>query len=370
MTRSTLLGCIAGLLMSLDGLEFVMSRTGLLDIFLMFFVLASFGCLVIDRDVSRARLAGAVAARGTSGVGPGIGIHWWRVAAGFFIGCACSCKWDAIWYLIAFTALSVAWDVGARRAAGIGHFWRGALARDGKWLPLTFGVLPLAVYITSWTGWFASSAGYDRNYATAQGIHTPVLSALYSLYEYHVQMLQFSVGLHTHHPYESQPWDWLVLSRPVAYYYSAPSSGAVCSVSPHCSQEVLAIGTPAIWWASIPALIFCLFWWLLHRDWRAGAVVLAVSAGWLTWFPFVSRTKFYYYATEFEPFIILAIVLCLGLIIGAARASAPRRSIGAAVGGAYLLVVLLNFVYLYPILAGKVIPYTAWLSRMWYHGWI
>ena len=92
MTRSTLLGCIAGLLMSLDGLEFVMSRTGILDIFLMFFVLASFGCLVIDRDVSRARLARAVAARGTSGGGPGIGIHWWRVAAGFFIGCACACK--------------------------------------------------------------------------------------------------------------------------------------------------------------------------------------------------------------------------------------------------------------------------------------
>jgi dolichyl-phosphate-mannose--protein O-mannosyl transferase len=370
MTRSTLLGCIAGLLMSLDGLEFVMSRTGLLDIFLMFFVLAAFGCLVIDRDVSRARLARAVAARGASGAGPGIGIHWWRVAAGFFIGCACACKWDAIWYLVAFVALALAWDVGARRAAGIGHFWRGALLRDGKWLPLTFGVLPLAVYIASWTGWFASSLGYDRNYAVAQGFRTPVLSALYSLYEYHVQMLQFSVGLHTHHPYESQPWDWLVLSRPVAYYYSAPTSGAGCGVAPHCSQEVLAIGTPAIWWAAIPALIFCVFWWLLHRDWRAGAVILMVAAGWLTWFPFVSRTKFYYYSTEFEPFLIMAIVLCLGLIIGAARASAPRRSIGAAVSGAYLLVVLLNFVYLYPILAGKVIPYTAWLSRMWYHGWI
>ncbi|HEY6315143.1 MAG TPA: phospholipid carrier-dependent glycosyltransferase, partial [Streptosporangiaceae bacterium] len=34
MTRSTLLGCVAGLLMSLDGLEFVLSRTGILDIFL------------------------------------------------------------------------------------------------------------------------------------------------------------------------------------------------------------------------------------------------------------------------------------------------------------------------------------------------
>ena len=57
MTRSTLLGCIAGLLMSLDGLEFVLSRTGILDIFLMFFVLAAFGCVLIDRDISRARLA-------------------------------------------------------------------------------------------------------------------------------------------------------------------------------------------------------------------------------------------------------------------------------------------------------------------------
>ena len=60
MTRSTLLGCVAGLLLALDGLEFVMSRTALLDISVMFWVLAAFGCLVIDRDRSRARLAAAV----------------------------------------------------------------------------------------------------------------------------------------------------------------------------------------------------------------------------------------------------------------------------------------------------------------------
>jgi dolichyl-phosphate-mannose-protein mannosyltransferase len=60
VTRSTLLGCVAGLLLSLDGLEYVLSRTGILDIFLMFFVLAAFGAMLIDRDVSRARLATAV----------------------------------------------------------------------------------------------------------------------------------------------------------------------------------------------------------------------------------------------------------------------------------------------------------------------
>ncbi len=125
MTRLTLLGCIAGLLMSLDGLEFVMSRTGLLDIFLMFFVLASFGCLVIDRDVSRARLAQAVAARGTSGAGPGIGIHWWRVAAGFFIGCACACKQDAV--LVPLRVRRPGPRVGRRGAARGGN--RPLLAR-------------------------------------------------------------------------------------------------------------------------------------------------------------------------------------------------------------------------------------------------
>ena len=87
----------------------------------------------------------------------------------------------------------------------------------------------------------------------------------------------------------------------------------------------------------------------------------------------MSRTKFYYYALEFEPFLILAIVLCLGLILGQATASALRRSVGAGIAGAYVLCVLLMFWYFYAILAGKVIPYHDWYSHMWYRigrGWI
>ena len=83
MTRSTLLGCIAGLLMSLDGLEFVLSRTGILDIFLMFFVLAAFGCVRhrpghLPRPGSPNGSRAGRAAR----AGPRLGIRRWRVAAG------------------------------------------------------------------------------------------------------------------------------------------------------------------------------------------------------------------------------------------------------------------------------------------------
>jgi dolichyl-phosphate-mannose--protein O-mannosyl transferase len=139
-------------------------------------------------------------------------------------------------------------------------------------------------------------------------------------------------------------------------------------------QEVLAIGTPILWWTSILALLFCLGWWLARRDWRAGAVLLGVAAGWLPWFLFADRTQFYFYAVVFVPFLVLSITLCLGLVTGSARASAARRAVGASLAGAYLLGVLLDFAYMYPVLAAKVISYAAWLSRMWYHpgghGWI
>ncbi len=380
MTRSTLLGCVAGLLMSLDGLEFVLSRTGILDIFLMFFVLAAFGCIVIDRDISRAALAEGVARRVGGPVGPRLGIRRWRVAAGIFLGLAVATKWDAVWYIVGFAALGTAWDIGARRAAGLASFVRGAF-RETLWLPVTFVVIPLAVYLASWSGWFATGTGYDRDYAQQHGVNIPVISPLYSLFEYHLQAIGFGVGLKTPHPYQSQPWDWLAMTRPVAFFYEC-YTGPVAGPAHYCpkgyagsewSQEVLAIGTPAIWWGSMLALLFCLGWWLLHRDWRAGAVLLGVIAGWLPWFPLVSRTKFYYYALEFEPFLILSIVLCLGLILGPATAGVLRRSIGAGVVGAYVLTVLLMFWYFYSILAAKVIPYPEWLSHMWYRigrGWI
>src|SRR5512140_1795469 len=204
MTRSTLLGCIAGLLMALDGLEFVLSRTGILDIFLMFFVLAAFGCVVIDRDVSRARLA-ELAARQPGGPagGPRLGLRRWQLAAGVFLGLAVGTKWNAAWYILGFALLFLAWEIGARRAAGLKSFVRGAF-RETVWLPLTFVVVPLAVYIASWSGWFATSTGYDRDYAQAHGVHTPVISALYSLYEYHKEAIGFGLGLSTRHAYQSQ----------------------------------------------------------------------------------------------------------------------------------------------------------------------
>ena len=47
---------------------------------------------------------------------------------------------------------------------------------------------------------------------------------------------------------------------------------------------------------------------------------------------------------------MIAITLCLGLIIGPTDATPGRRAIGAVIVGAYLLLVLANFAFMYPVL--------------------
>src|SRR5215469_16139563 len=192
MTGSTMLGCVAGLLLALDGLELVLSRTAILDIFVMFWVLAAFGLLVIDRDRTLARLEEAAAAAGPQDLaGPALGVRWLRIAAGLCLGAAVASKWTGIYFLIAFAALAVAWDMGARRAAGYPDWLAGGVRSDVKWLPAWFLAVPAVVYTVSWSGWFATSDGYDRNWAAAAGNHTPVWSTLDSWYQYNHWMLQF-----------------------------------------------------------------------------------------------------------------------------------------------------------------------------------
>ena len=54
-------------------------------------------------------------------------------------------------------------------------------------------------------------------------------------------------------------------------------------------------------------------------------------------------------------------------------ASLRRRAIGSGVAGVYVLAALVIFWYFYPLLSFEVIPYSDWLSHIWYRigrGWI
>ncbi len=373
--RSTLLGTLASVLLCFDSLEFVMSRTALLDTMVMFFALAAFGALLIDRDRARARLGPRVIAGGGAGrFGPGQGLRPWRLAAGLALGMACASKWNGLWFVAAFGLMSVLWDVGARRAAGARRPFLGALARDGVPAFASLVIVALVVYLASWTGWFLSDAkhAYFRDWAAHNGGGWPFPGgqALRSLWHYHVEAYTFDVNLHSFHPYSANPWSWIVLGRPISYFYEGPKLGRSGCTAAQCSQAILAVGNPVIWWGAVLAIAVLVGLWAGRRDWRAGAILAGIVAGYLPWFNYQARTIFYFYAVAFTPWLVLADTMVLGLILGPPGASPRRRAWGASIAGALVLLTVVVFWWLLPILTAQVIPYRQWQLRMWLPSWV
>ena len=381
VSRSTLVGGIAGLLLTFDGLAFVMSRVALLDIFLAFFVVAAVACLAADRDWMRGRLADHLQARGLPDLGGRYGplllVRPWRIAAGVCFGLAVGSKWNALYLLAAFALLSLAWDVGARRLAGAG--WRSttAVLKDGVPAFVSLVVVSALVYTASWAGWLATSGGYDRQWGAQHPDATSVrlLGAdLASLLQYQRDIYGFHTGSFINsatHSYRADPAGWLVVARPIgidAVNGIAPGTDG-CLGPDNCIRVISGIGTPVLWWAAVFALGAAVLFWVGGRDWRFGIPVVGVLSGWLPWFSHDTRPLFFFYAIAIIPFSVMAVALCLGKILGP-RSGGDRRMVGAIVGGAFVALVAANFAYLYPILTDTLLPYPAWLSRMWFRSWI
>ena len=381
VSRSTVLGGLAGLLLAFDGLAFVMSRTALLDVFVAFFTVAAVACLAADRDWFRSRLADHLQRSGVPDLGrrfgPALVVRPWRIGAGLCFGLALGTKWNALYVLAAFALLSLAWDVGARRLAGAGPRATLAIVRDGVPAFVSLVVLSGLVYLASWARWFATSGGYDRQWGAEHpeaGTAKILGSALASWLHYQRDIYNFHTGSfinHAQHAYRANPSGWLVLARPIGIdAVNGIKPGTDGCVGPdNCIRVISGIGTPALWWVAIFALIAALLLWVGARDWRFGIPVVGVLSGWLPWFNYDSRPLFFFYAIMIIPFSVMAVALVAGRVLGDAR-SGDRRMIGGIIVGAFVALVAANFAYLYPILTDALLPYPRWLSRMWFKSWI
>jgi dolichyl-phosphate-mannose--protein O-mannosyl transferase len=432
MFRSTLLGCVAGIFLSFDGLAFVMSRTALLDGIQMFFILAGFSALVVDRDKTREKFADWREERGPgllafNEFGPRLGLRPWRLLAGLCLGLATATKWNGVMFLAAFMVLSLLWDAGARRAVGVRYpafvtltviavpvipailvvagvpkaaalvvlvagivmavialqmvgllkpfAWRRAL--EPVWSLLSMPVLGVGVFVASYAGWLFRTelgGGYYRTWADGHpsSIWPTWTNPLRSLWYYLGQQFSFNTTLESGHPYMSNPWSWFVMGRPVAFYWDTPhvgQNGCTASMG-SCASEVLALGNPLLWWFATGSIFYLLWRWIARRDWRAASILTGIAAGVGLWLWYAQRTIFSFYAVSFTPFMVLVATLAVGGILGRADGPPNRRVWGSAVAGTIVVGAVALFVYFYPIYSGQTIQYSDWSNHMWLPSWI
>ncbi|ASR38068.1 dolichyl-phosphate-mannose--protein mannosyltransferase [Prauserella marina] len=378
LTRSTLLGAVAGVLVICDGVLHLQSRMGMLDIFIALFVLAAFGTLLMDREQVRQRLAVAVREGwvGETPFGPKLGFRWWRFGTGVLLGLATAIKWSGMYWVLAFGLLCVIFDVTARKAAGVARPWAGMLRRDLAPALWSIGAVAVLAYLSTWWAWFASETATDRNYTEINGVADGpfgfVPAALRSLVLYTFNVLDFHESLATPdgdpHPWESKPWTWPMGLRPMLYSYASGETTTGCGES-ECVRATMLVGTPAMWWLALPVLGWGLWRSIFRADWRYAAVLVGYAAGLLPWFVNLDRQMYFFYATPMAPFLILGLTLVLGQILGTARSGFERRGTGLLVVALYVGLVVANFVWLWPILNGDAITMDRWQAELWLPSW-
>ena len=305
--NSIFLSSTAAVLMALDGLALVMSRVALLDIFLIFFILLAFYFTLTN--------------------------NLWL--SGVAIGLAGASKWSGFFVIPLIIALTINWK----------NFQLSILLRR----LVQFILTPLGVYFITWSGWILNSNGWGRQLGG---------NLFSSLRKYHIEILGFHRDLAEKHAYNANPWSWLVLGRPTSFYYESPKDCGAAS----CAQEILAIGTPVLWWAGVFAIAVTAGLFIVSKD-RIAAFILAGIAGtYLPWFLIQGRTMFYFYAISILPFLILALIYTFNWAL---KYKDYRKYIGI-----FIIVVAINFIYFLPIFLGIQIPYADWLDRMWLPSWI
>ncbi|MEY2768634.1 MAG: hypothetical protein RL359_270 [Actinomycetota bacterium] len=320
--RNSYLTIAASALMAMDGLALVHSRTALLDIYLSFFIL-----LATYFFLAR--------------------WHWW---AGFALGLAVSTKWSALYFLAHFGLVAL--------YRVFSHNTGRDLIKPTFRTVSQYALLPITIYITSWSGWFISSRGWARDYSN---------NVLASFIYYHSQMLGFHTGLVEKHSYQANPWSWLIMGRPTSFYYETPKN---CG-SDNCSQEVLALGTPLLWWLATIALSVVIGFWIRsivtkRYEPPLNLIVAGITAGYLPWFFFQERTVFTFYAIVFQPFLILALIYCAYLLL----AQFENRRNSYLVMAFIAVAILINFIFFLPLYTGDVITYDSWQARMWLPSWV
>jgi dolichyl-phosphate-mannose--protein O-mannosyl transferase len=318
----------------IDGIAITMSRTALLDGLLTMFILAAFLALIRHLDT------------------PGWG--GWLLFAGVLIGAATAVKWSGLYAMAAFGLWVVVVETlriwKSRR--GKGFVLRSALSALRTFA--LFVPVAVVVYVTSWSGWVLSSGGYSRQWAADSGYGDGAYGILRGLWKYQRDIYDYNIGLTSPHNYQANPFTWLAMIRPTAFYYQATGPEGYV-------QYVTSVANPVIWWVGAIAILALIAMTIRKATWQNVAILVGVAGTYVPWLFFSQRTVFQFYTVTLEPFLVLALVAVIVWL---------RKNHLRALAFSLVMVATGVSVFFMPVWMGIPIPEWFAVIHYWFPTWI
>ena len=356
MTGSRLVGGLAAGLLLVDGLYFVQARTGMVDGFVLVFTL---GALLACHATLTAPAGGARRPMALTALllGLALATKWNAAYAAGLIGMILAGNAARLWWLGRETNVARRGSSAVRRGSSAvrrgssvqrkptrrsthdarptTHDPSVAFREYATWLPLTFGVLPAALYLLAYAPFFAVGYGWDQ------------------FVELQRQMWHYHSNLQATHAYQSDWWQWPLAAKPVWYnvvWGETERAYTYANVNP-----VLA-------WAMVPAVLAV--GWIWARERRFVPLMLLGVGFFGQWLPWAlsPRISFAYHFLPAVPWGALAIAVLVAALWR--RGSLPR---GVAV--AYVTLVVAAFAFFYPIYAAVPMTPDRLELRYWFDAW-
>ncbi len=311
----------AAVFVCFDGMFFVQSRIGMIDIVPTFLIMLCYYLFLVHRQ-SRTP-ATSIASLLLLGLAISVGIaSKWIVLAAFAS-------------ILFFLFGKILWTYAMEHRIEVPG--RADWRVYGLVAVVAFVALPLLVYVGSWFPFFERGQ-----------FHT-----LADLIQYNKDSYEYHAHLVATHPYGSPWWSWPLLARPVLYYAQYQGLGTDQFTGEPLYALIYNLGNPWIWWTSLPCVASLPYFIIRHRSLPAAVILLGFVTQYLPWAP-ITRVLFIYEMIAGLIFMVLALAFVLAKIAEAWPVWGRRVAI------AHLGVTVSFFLYFYPMWAAIPISADAW----------
>lgn len=302
-------GCVA-LMFLCDGLYFTMARIGIPNALMVFF-----GVTALWRTV----------------------VHFWsgdsaRLTAmaqvGVAFGLACATKWAAVG-MVAPIITVILVSITSKRCA----------APRLVHVVQMFGILPLACYLLSF-------------------VILPFLPGYswVSVFTMQYEMLMYHLNEVCNHRYVSHWSGWPLLMRPIWFHFQRDAAADI-------NVGVMCLGNPAVFLFTLCGGAWALYRSVQNRSLLGMLVIVGYLSNWLLWVPMSRATYFHY----IYPAQIFGTIAAGSMIAELFQHNIILRRV---LGALCLCLVIVLFVYFYPLYSALALDTDAFFKKMWRESWI